>query len=252
MTQDFAGKVAIVTGGASGIGEAVSRDLSKRGAKVIIADFNEEGANALANELSDESGAKAKAFKVDVSKPEEVEQMVEFAVKEFGQLDLAVNNAGISGKDLPMGEIDPDDWHKVLDVNLHGVFYGMRYQIPAMLKSGGGSIVNMASILGAVGWRGSAAYVASKHAVTGITQTAALEYSSKGIRVNAVGPGFIKTPLIENAMSDEARAGLVGMHPIGRLGTPEEVAAITNFLLSDSASFVTGGYHPVDGAFLAQ
>ncbi|MXP26758.1 glucose 1-dehydrogenase [Altererythrobacter indicus] len=252
MTQDFAGKVAIVTGGASGIGEAVSRDLSGRGAQVVVADFNEEGVRALVDELSQRSGVEARAFKVDVSKPDEVEAMVGFTIKEFGQLDLAVNNAGIGGKSAPMGEIDPDDWHKVLNVNLHGVFYGMRYQIPAMLKSGGGSIVNMASILGAVGWRGSAAYVASKHAVTGITQTAALEYSSKGIRVNAVGPGFIKTPLIETSMSDEAHAGLVGMHPIGRLGTPDEVAAITNFLLSDAASFVTGSYYPVDGAFLAQ
>ena len=248
MSDDFSDKVAIVTGGASGIGAAIVRDLAGRGAKLVVADYDMDGAKELAQAV----GNGAVAFKVDVSKAEEVKAMTDFAMSEFGKLNLAVNNAGIGGSDTPVGETDLDDWHKVIDVNLHGVFYGMRYQIPAMLESGGGSIVNMASILGSVGWRGSAAYSTAKHGVCGMTKTAALEYSSKGLRINAVGPGFIETPLIESSMSDEAREALVGMHPIGRLGKPEEVAALTSFLLSDAASFVTGSYYPVDGAFLAQ
>ncbi len=248
MSQDFAGKAAIVTGAASGIGEAIARDLAARGASVLVADYNIDGAEAVAKDI----GGDAKAFRVNVAKADEVEAMVTAAVDAYGRLDLAVNNAGIAGADKPVAEIDLADWHRVIDVNMHGVFYGMHYQIPAMLKNGGGSIVNMASILGSVGWRGAAAYVAAKHAVCGMTKSAGLEYSAKGVRVNAVGPAFIETPLIENAMDDAALAALVGMHPIGRLGQPEEVAALTNFLLSDAASFVTGAYYPVDGAFLAQ
>ncbi|WP_448662136.1 SDR family NAD(P)-dependent oxidoreductase [Sphingomonas sp. CJ20] len=248
MTQDFSGKVAIVTGGASGIGEAIVRDLAARGARVVIADFNLDGAEALATEL----GGDARAFKVDVGNPEQVKAMVDFTVEGFGRLDLAVNNAGIAGASAPIADVDPDDWRRVIDVNLNGVFYGMRYQIPAMLKNGGGSIVNMASILGAVGWAGSVAYVTAKHALVGMTKTAALDYAQQGIRVNAVGPGFIQTPLIESSMTDEARAGLIALHPIGRLGRPEEVAALTNFLLGDSASFLTGAYYPVDGGYLAR
>jgi NAD(P)-dependent dehydrogenase (short-subunit alcohol dehydrogenase family) len=248
MQQDFSGKVAIVTGGASGIGAAIVRDLAARGARVVVADFNGDGAGQLASEV----GESCRAFTVDVGDAVRVKAMVDFAMREFGRLDLAVNNAGIGGASAPIGETDLGDWHKVIDVNLHGVFYGMRYQIPAMLESGGGAIVNMASILGAVGWRGSVGYVAAKHALLGMTKTAALEYAAKGVRVNAVGPAFIATPLIEQGMDEEARAGLVALHPIGRLGTSEEVAALTNFLLSDAASFVNGSYHPVDGGFLSQ
>ena len=248
MAQDFSGKIAIVTGGASGIGAAIVRDLAARGAKLVVADYNLDGAQ----DVAAEAGGGAKAFKVDTAVAEEVAAMVEFAVAEFGRLDLAVNNAGIGGGDSPIGEIALDDWHRVIDVNLHGVFYGLRYEIPAMLKSGGGAIVNMASILGAVGWRGSAGYVTAKHAIVGLTKTAALENATQGIRVNAVGPAFIATPLIENAMDDAARKALVGLHPIGRLGTAEEVAALTTFLLSDAASFMTGGYYPIDGGYLAQ
>lgn len=248
MAEDFSGKVAIVTGGASGIGAAIVRDLAERGAKVVVADYNLAGAE----EVASEAGGGAKAFKVDTSDAGGVETMVDFAVQAFGRLDLAVNNAGIGGKSAPIGDTEPSEWHRVIDVNLHGVFYGLRYEIPAMLKTGGGAIVNMASILGSVGWRGSAGYVAAKHAVAGLTKTAALEYATQGIRVNAVGPAFIATPLIENAMDEEARKALVGLHPMGRLGASEEVAALTNFLLSDAASFMTGAYYPVDGGYLAQ
>lgn len=248
MAQDFSGKVAIVTGGASGIGAAIVRDLANRGAQLVVADYNLQGAE----ELASEAGQGAKAFKADASVASEVAAMVDFAVAEFGRLDLAVNNAGIGGGNAPVGETELGDWHRVIDVNLHGVFYGLRYQIPAMLETGGGAIVNMASILGAVGWRGSAGYVAAKHAVVGLTKTAALEYATQGVRVNAVGPAFIATPLIEDAMGEAERKALVGLHPLGRLGTADEVAALTNFLLSDAASFMTGGYYPTDGGYLAQ
>lgn len=248
MQQDFAGKVAIVTGGASGIGAAIVRDLAARGAKVVVADFNGEGAARIAGEV----GERARAFTVDVADAAQVKAMVDFAVQAFGRLDLAVNNAGIAGPSAPIAETQLDDWHRVIAINLHGVFYGMRYQIPAMLESGGGAIVNMSSILGSVGWRGSVGYVAAKHALLGMTRTAALEYAARGVRVNAVGPAFIATPLIEQALDDAARAAVVALHPAGRLGTPEEVAALTNFLLSDAASFVNGSYHPVDGGFLSQ
>ena len=248
MQQDFAGKVAIVTGGASGIGAAIVRDLAARGAKVVVADFNGEGAARIAGE----AGEGARAFTVDVADAAQVEAMVDFAVQAFGRLDLAVNNAGIAGPSAPIAETQLDDWHRVIAINLHGVFYGMRYQIPAMLESGGGAIVNMSSILGSVGWRGSVGYVAAKHALLGMTRTAALEYAARGVRVNAVGPAFIATPLVEQALDDAARAAVVALHPAGRLGTPEEVAALTNFLLSDAASFVNGSYHPVDGGFLSQ
>lgn len=244
----FENKVAIVTGGASGIGEAVVRDLVAEGARVVIADFDESGATRLADDVG---GDLARPFKVDVSDAQAVRAMVDFTVREFGGLHLAVNNAGIGAPSTPLADIEIDDWHRVLGVDLHSVFYGLKYQIPAMIASGGGAIVNMASILGAVGWAGSAAYVTSKHALLGMTKTAALDYAGQGIRVNAIGPAFVETPALGKTMTDEERSVLAQKHAFKRLARPEEIAAVTSFILSDRASFVTGTYYPVDGGYLA-
>jgi NAD(P)-dependent dehydrogenase (short-subunit alcohol dehydrogenase family) len=221
-------KSAIVTGAGSGIGREVAILYSAEGAKVVIADVNEKGGNETVERIS-KNGGEAFFYKCDTSKPAECEALVGATVAKFGGLHIACNNAGIGGPAAPTGEYPIDGWDKVISVNLSGVFYGMRYQIPAMLKSGSGSIVNMASILGAVGFRNSVAYVAAKHGVIGLTQNAALEYAPQNIRINAVGPGFIKTPLL-GVMDDAAQKGLASLHPMGRLGTPEEVAELVLFL----------------------
>lgn len=250
MDLRFDGKTAIVTGGASGIGAAVVDELAKGGATVVVADLKEEACKAKVAEV-EKAGGKALPFALDVAKPEEVEAMVRFAVEKTGKLELVVNNAGIGGPIAPVADLPLDGWNTLMGVNLFGVFYGMKYAIPELLKAGGGSIVNMASILGSVGFAGSSAYVAAKHAVVGLTKAAALEYSKAGVRVNSVGPGFIKTPLLD-ALDDATMDALVQMHPIGRLGEAEEVAALVCFLLSDEAAFITGSYHLVDGAYTAQ
>ncbi|MGE8286893.1 MAG: SDR family NAD(P)-dependent oxidoreductase [Stenotrophomonas sp.] len=247
MQQDFQGRIALVTGAASGIGEAVVRQLAARGAQVLAADIDGDAATAVAMSLGD----RVMPLRVDVSDPDAVRHMVQAGVERFGALHLAVNNAGIGGASLQTADYPLEEWHRVLGVNLHGVFYAMKYEVPAILAAGGGAIVNMASILGSNGWAGSAAYVAAKHALVGMTKSAALEYSAQGLRVNAVGPGFIDTPLLQG-MDAQAYAGLVALHPAGRLGTADEVAELTCFLLSDKASFITGSYHLVDGGYSAR
>ncbi|WP_031084355.1 SDR family NAD(P)-dependent oxidoreductase [Streptomyces sp. NRRL WC-3549] len=246
---EFSGRTAFVTGGASGIGLALSRRLAAGGAAVVIADHNEESARKAADELTS-AGARAAAVALDVTDPVSVEAGVRFAVDTFGALHLAVNNAGIGGPSQPTGAYGVEDWNKVVATNLSGVFYSMRYELPAILEAGGGAVVNMSSILGTNGFAGSPAYVAAKHGVVGLTKTAALEYADRGIRINAVGPGFIDTPLLRDTDS-VARDHLISLHPAGRLGTSEEVAELTAFLLSERASFIHGSYHLVDGGYSA-
>ena len=244
-------KSAIVTGAASGIGRSVAELYAANGASVIIADLDEKGGQETVDMIV-KAGGQAKFVKADSSKPSDNEMLVKEAVNTYGGLHIACNNAGIGGPSAPTGEYPLDGWDKVIAINLNGVFYGMRYQIPAMVQAGGGVIINMASILGQVGFAGSSAYVAAKHGVVGLTQAAAVEYSAKGIRVNAVGPGFIETPLLTKNLSPEQMKALVTLHPIGRLGKAEEVAELVLWLSSPKASFVTGGYYAIDGAYLAQ
>jgi NAD(P)-dependent dehydrogenase (short-subunit alcohol dehydrogenase family) len=250
MQITFTGKTALVTGAGSGIGEAIAKGLAASGARVIVQDLHAQAADRVAASITS-TGGLAHSVVGDVSNPAVVERLVAEAVAAGGALHLLVNNAGIGGPMAPIGEYPLDGWRKVMDVNLDGVFCGMRYAIPEMLKAGGGSIVNIASILGAVGFAQSGAYVAAKHAILGLTQTAALEYSAKGIRINAIGPAFIDTPLLA-ALPPGAKEALVASHPIGRLGRAEEVADLTQYLLSDKASFITGSYHLVDGGYCAQ
>ncbi len=248
MEITFEGRTALVTGAGSGIGEAIAMDLAAAGAVVRVADLSAEAAERVAAAIVD-SGGQAVACRADVSDPAAVEALVAGAM-DGGGLHLLVNNAGIAGDPLPVGEYPVDQWRKVIDVNLNAVFYGLHFGIPAMLASGGGAVVNMASILGSVGTAFAAPYVPSKHAVVGLTKAAAVEYATRGIRVNAVGPAYVDTPLLSH-LEPERRDYLISRHPLGRLATPEEIAGLVTFLLSDRAAFITGSYHLADGGYTA-
>ncbi|MBK8980817.1 MAG: glucose 1-dehydrogenase [Ignavibacteria bacterium] len=249
--KNLENKVAVITGGGSGIGKAIAILYASEGAKIVVSDIDEKGGEETVSEIK-ANGGDAKFIKADTSRPDDSKNAAEQAVKQFGGLHIAVNNAGIGGPLKPTGEYPIDGWDKTIAINLSGVFYGMRYQIPAMLSSGGGSIVNVASILGKVGTPNSCAYVASKHGIIGLTEAAALEYAKQNIRINSIGPGYILTPLLTNTLDDATMKGLAGLHPMGRLGTCEEVAELALWLNSDKASFVTGAYFNVDGGYLAQ
>jgi len=244
-------KVAIITGSGSGIGRAAAILFATEGARVVVSDINEEHGIAVVSEIN-KAGGQAFFIKSDTSKAEDNRNLVEQTVEKYGALHIAVNNAGIAGPLSNVADYPIDGWQKVIDTNLSGVFYGLKYQIPAMMQSGGGSIVNIASILGAAGTKFSPAYVAAKHGVVGLTKAAALEYADQKIRVNSVGPAYIKTPMVMNALDEATLNVIKGMHPIGRLGESEEIAELILWLGSDKSSFVTGSYYPIDGGYLAQ
>jgi len=243
-------KVAIITGAGSGIGKAAAVLFAKEGAKVVVSDISETNGKSAVEEIK-KSGGEAFFIKADSSKPQDNEALVKQTIQKYGGLDIAVNNAGIGGPLGLTGEYPLEGWQQVIDINLSGVFYGLRYQIPAMLEKGG-SIVNIASILGSAGTKFSPAYVAAKHGVVGLTKAAALEYADKKIRINSVGPGYIRTPLVLNSLDKPTLDALVGLHPIGRLGESEEIAELILWLASPRSSFVTGSYYPADGGYLAQ
>jgi NAD(P)-dependent dehydrogenase (short-subunit alcohol dehydrogenase family) len=252
MEKDLNGKVAITTGGGSGIGQAAALLYAAHGAKVVVSDINEQGGEKVTEQIRT-MGGEAVFIKADVSEWQDCERLIIKSVEAFGSADIAFNNAGIGGESNAISDMSIEGWNKIIAVNLSSVFYCMKYQLLQMVKQGDGAIVNNSSILGSVGFANSAGYVAAKHGVIGLTKNAALEYSAKGIRVNAVGPGFINTPLLTEAGIEGAvKQSLIQLHPIGRFGEPNEVAELIVWLSSDKASFVTGAYYAIDGGYLAQ
>lgn len=254
MAGEFAGKVAVVTGASSGIGRATALAFAREGASVVVADRDEAGGQETVAMIRD-VGSTAFHVTCDVSQDADVARMVDATVRTYGRLDCACNNAGIEGVQATTAEYPREEWDRVLAVNLTGVWLCMKHEIPVMLAHGGGAIVNMASILGVVGFATAAAYTAAKHGVVGLTKVAAVEYATQGIRVNAVCPGFIATPMLEHAgitPGTDMYAMIANLHPIKRLGTPEEIAEAVLWLCSEKASFVTGDAMLVDGGYVAQ
>lgn len=245
------GKVAVVTGAATGIGAAIARELFREGASVVFAGRNGEACRQTALQ-TDPSGRRAISVEADVKIPEDMERMVRETIDRFGALHLAVNNAGITGPhDTMIQDVDAATWNDVIATDLGGVFFGMKYEIPAILENGGGAIVNLSSGNGIVGVPGLAPYTAAKHGIIGLTRSAALELAQKNIRVNAICPGYVDTPRMKD-VPEETRQWMAGNHPMGRMAKPEEVARLASFLLSPDSSFITGSYYLIDGGLTAQ
>lgn len=238
--------MVMITGAASGIGKAVAIKMAEQGCQLCLIDLNRELLTELERQLSPQT--KIMSFCGDVTEPTFIQTVVEQISKQFGRLDFALNNAGITSAAKGIADIELAEWQRVMDVNINSLYYCMHYQIPLMIKSGGGAIVNMSSMLGLIGTKNRAAYVTSKHAVTGMSKAVALDYADRNIRVNSVHPGYIETPLIAH-IDHEA---LIAKHPVGRLGTAEEVAALVNFLFSDEAKFITGAQYVIDGGYAIQ
>lgn len=248
--MELQSKSALVTGAEVGIGRAIAERLAAEGAQVLVCDVvDEAGLQAVADIQA--AGCHAAYLHLDVTDPDASMAAVAHAESLFGGLDVAVNNAGISGEFRKAAAHTPETWRKVIDINLSGVFFGVRAQVPAMLRRGGGSIVNISSILGQVGHVDLAPHVAAKHGVVGLTRTVALDYGRRNVRCNAVGPAFIRTRLLDN-VPEEGRRGLADLHALGRLGEAKEVAELVTFLASDRASFLTGNYYAADGGSLSR
>lgn len=242
-------KVAFVTGAGSGIGKAIALLYAKEGAKVVVSDINDTHGQAVVDEIL-AAGGDSIYVKANTAAPEEVEALVTKTVEHYGRLDIACNNAGIGGTINPGAEQSIEDWKTIIDINLNGVFYGCKYAAAQMLKNDGGAIVNVGSIHSITAVPGSVGYAAAKHGVLGLTRNFGVEYAAQNIRVNAIGPGYIDTPLLD-MLDSEAHKDLVTKHPIGRLGKAEEVANLVLFLSLDSSTFINGGYYAIDGGYTA-